>query len=176
MSTTGSIRNFRVEETTGRYVATRPLTQDQIITAARTLLKREGKRRTGKGPRLSYGDQVENHFLLNLGKYEHEVFACLFVDSSRKMLAFDEMFRGSLREARVYPREIVRRALELNAFAVHIGHNHPSGDLKMSLMDAHLTHAIDKALRLVDVWLEDHTIVGHGEARIYHRATWPEEG
>ena len=102
---------------------------------------------------------VREFLLLQLGGLQHEVFAVLFLDTQHRLLRMEEMFRGTLTQASVYPREIVRRALELHAAAVILAHNHPSGVAEPSRADEHLTQQLRSALQLVDVRVLDHMIV-----------------
>lgn len=99
---------------------------------------------------------------LQLAGRGHEVFACLFLDAGLKLLAFEELFRGTLTQSSVYPREVVIRALELGASAVVLAHNHPSGVVDPSAADERITERLKAALALVDVRVIDHLIVGHG--------------
>lgn len=94
-----------------------------------------------------------------LANKPYEVFACLFLDTQNHVLAFEELFRGTLDSASVYPREVVRRVLELNAAAVILSHNHPSGVLTASASDRQLTEKLKQALALIDVRILDHFIV-----------------
>ena len=108
--------------------------------------------------------QKVKHFLqLQLGAREHEVFAVLFLDSQHRLLKFDEMFRGTLSQTSVYPREVAKRALELGCAAVILAHNHPSGAAEPSRADEYLTQTLKSALQLIDVRVLDHLVVGHGE-------------
>ncbi|HHQ4513672.1 TPA: JAB domain-containing protein, partial [Aeromonas hydrophila] len=91
---------------------------------------------------------------------EHEVFGALFLDSQHRVLAFEELFRGTLDSASIYPREVVKRALLLNCGAIIAVHNHPSGDPEPSHSDRVFTQALKEALALVDVRLLDHLVVG----------------
>ncbi|MGL5496758.1 MAG: JAB domain-containing protein, partial [Aeromonas sobria] len=91
---------------------------------------------------------------------EHEVFGALFLDSQHRVLAFEELFRGTLDSASIYPREVVKRALILNSGAILAVHNHPSGDPEPSQSDRVFTQALKEALALVDVRLLDHLVVG----------------
>jgi len=93
-------------------------------------------------------------------KYECEVFACLFLDSGHRVLAWEEMFRGSINCATVHPREVVKEALRLNAAAVILAHNHPSGDNSPSPQDIDLTHKLKNILQVIDVHVLDHLVVG----------------
>ncbi len=93
----------------------------------------------------------------------YEVFACLFLDNRHRVLAFEEMFRGTLDGASVHPREVVRAALEHNAAAVIFAHNHPSGVAEPSAADRNITHQLRDALQLVGVRVLDHLVIGASE-------------
>jgi len=95
-----------------------------------------------------------------LSNYQNEVFACLFLDIQNRMICFDELFYGTLNEANVYPREVVKRALKHNAAKVIFAHNHPSGTATPSQADIDVTQLLKKALILVEVHVIDHIIVG----------------
>jgi DNA repair protein RadC len=92
----------------------------------------------------------------------HEVFACLFLDNRHRVIAFEELFRGTIDGASVHPREVVRRVLHHNAAAVILAHNHPSGVAEPSRADVALTRRLVDALALVDVRVLDHVVVGEG--------------
>jgi DNA repair protein RadC len=106
--------------------------------------------------------QVKHYVQLQLSAYAHEVFAVLFLDAQHHLLHFEEMFRGSLTQTSVYPREVVKRALEINAAALIFAHNHPSGVAEPSRADEQLTQTLKNALALVDVRVLDHLVVGCG--------------
>jgi DNA repair protein RadC len=107
--------------------------------------------------------KVKDYLGLHLAQLPHEVFAVLFLDTQHRLLRMEEMFRGSLAQTSVYPREVVRRAMTLNAGAVVLAHNHPSGAAEPSRADELLTQALKAALQLVDVRVLDHIVVGrHG--------------
>jgi DNA repair protein RadC len=93
----------------------------------------------------------------------YEVFACLFLDNRHRVLAAEELFRGSIDGASVHPREVVRRAIDHNAAALIVAHNHPSGVAEPSAADIAITRRLHEALALVEVRLLDHLIVGEGE-------------
>jgi DNA repair protein RadC len=95
----------------------------------------------------------------NLG---HEVFCCLFLDNRHRVLRFDELFRGTIDGTSVYPREVVKEALAINAAAVILAHNHPSGVAEPSQADERITRRLKAALELVDIRLLDHLIIGDG--------------
>jgi DNA repair protein RadC len=105
---------------------------------------------------------VKDYLRLQLGAHAHEVFAVLFLDAQHRLIALEEMFRGTLTQTSVYPREVVRRALERHAAAVVLAHNHPSGVAEPSRADEALTQALKAALQLVDVRVLDHLVVGRG--------------
>ncbi|MBU6199153.1 MAG: DNA repair protein RadC [Xanthomonadaceae bacterium] len=97
-----------------------------------------------------------------IGAYPYEVFACVFLDNRHRILAFEELFRGSIDGASVHPREVVRRCLAHNAAAVILAHNHPSGVAEPSLADRAITADLKRALELIQVRVLDHFIVGAG--------------
>jgi len=107
---------------------------------------------------------VKQYLQLQLAHKNHEVFAVLFLDHQNRMLAMEELFRGTLSQTSVYPREVVLRALHHQAAAVVLSHNHPSGSVQPSRADEHLTQTLKAALALVDVRVLDHIIVGQGQA------------
>lgn len=100
---------------------------------------------------------------LRLGALPHEVFSVIFVDAQHRVIEYREMFRGTLSQSSVYPREVVKDALALNAAAVILCHNHPSGVTDPSRADEYLTSTLKSALALVDVRVLDHLIVGGGQ-------------
>ena len=106
--------------------------------------------------------RVKEFLGLQLGGRDHEVFAVLFLDAQSRLLRLEEMFRGTLTQTSVYPREVVKRALELGAAAVILAHNHPSGTAEPSRADEFLTQTLKSALALVDVRVLDHLVVGQG--------------
>ena len=107
--------------------------------------------------------KVKDYLSLQLGSHDHEVFAVLFLDTQHRLLCLEEMFRGTLAQTSVYPREVVRRALAHNAGAVILAHNHPSGLAEPSRADEYLTATLKSALALVDVRVLDHLVVGRGQ-------------
>ena len=107
---------------------------------------------------------VKQYLQLHLAAKPHEVFAVLFLDVQNRLLAMEELFRGSLTQTSVYPREVVLRALHHQCAAVVLAHNHPSGSVQPSRADEALTQTLKAALALVDVRVLDHVIVGAGEA------------
>ena len=94
----------------------------------------------------------------------HELFCCLYLDNRHRVLRFDEIFRGTIDGTSVYPREVVKEALAVNAAAIILAHNHPSGVAEPSQADERITKRLKSALELVDIRLLDHLIIGDGQA------------
>ncbi|MBB6562718.1 DNA repair protein RadC [Acidovorax soli] len=109
-------------------------------------------------------DTVKHYLQLHLAAKGHEVFAVLFLDNQNRLLALEELFRGTLTQASVYPREVVLRALHHQAAAVVLAHNHPSGSVQPSHADEALTQTLKATLALIDVRVLDHVIVAPGQA------------
>lgn len=109
-------------------------------------------------------DAVKSYLQLHLAARPYEVFAVLFLDVQNRLLAMEELFRGTLSQTSVYPREVVLRALHHRAAAVVLSHNHPSGSVQPSRADEMLTQTLKTTLALIDVRVLDHVIVAPGEA------------
>ena len=109
-------------------------------------------------------EAVGLYLQLQLGSRPHEIFAVMFLDAAHRLIALEEMFRGTLTQTSVYPREIVVRALHHHASAVVLAHNHPSGGVEPSRADLAITQTLMAALALVDVRVLDHVIVGEGKS------------
>jgi len=109
---------------------------------------------------LTRSEQTRNYLRARLRDYKYEVFACLMLDNRNRVIAFRELFRGTIDGASVYPREVVKQALADNAAAVILAHNHPSGVCEPSQADIRITKRLQKALGLVDIRVLDHVIIG----------------
>jgi DNA repair protein RadC len=109
-------------------------------------------------------EAVGHYLQLHLASRPHEVFAALFLDAQHRLIAMEELFRGTLTQTSVYPREVVIRALHHHAAAVVLAHNHPSGSIAPSRADEALTQTLKAALALVDVRVLDHVIVAAGQS------------
>ncbi|MBS0442919.1 MAG: DNA repair protein RadC [Proteobacteria bacterium] len=133
------------------------------LAAVVELARRSLQQRLADRPAFDSPQAVRDYLQLQLAAREHEVFSVLFLDAQQRLLRFDEMFRGTLTQTSVYPREVVRRALALNAGAVILAHNHPSGVAEPSRADEFLTQSLKSALALVDVRVLDHFVVGKGQ-------------
>ena len=116
-----------------------------------------------RGNALSSPDITRAYLSAHLRGYSYEVFACLFLDNQHRVIQLDEMFRGTLDSASVYPREVVKQALHHNAAAVIFAHNHPSGIAEPSQSDKLITDKLKQALGLFDIRVLDHFIVGDGQ-------------
>ena len=132
------------------------------LQAVLEIARRTFVARMSAAPVFDAPQTVKDYLQLQLGSKQHEVFAVLFVDSQHRLIAFEEMFRGTLAQASVYPREVVKRALTFNAAAVVLAHNHPSGVAEPSRADEVLTQTLKSALALVDVRVLDHFVVSPG--------------
>lgn len=114
-------------------------------------------------PALDAPSTIRDYLQLHLGQRPHEVFAVLFLDARFHLIAMEELFRGTLTQTSVYPREVALRALHHHAAGVILAHNHPSGSVQPSRADEVLTQTLKSALALIDVRVLDHVIVGAGQ-------------
>ena len=151
------LHKLKASDTAGTYLVESPVTENDILLMARQL----ASLRLRKGRALTSPKEVFSHLQALLADYEHEVFALLMLDSRHRVIAFEELFRGTLDGASVYPREVVKLALEHNAAAIILVHNDPSGDPEPSQADRNLTTKLRDALNLVGVRTLDHIVVGH---------------
>lgn len=110
--------------------------------------------------KLRSAKDTEQFLIANLSEHQQEVFACLFLDNKHRIIRFEKLFHGTINTTSVHPREIVRRALYHNAAAIIFAHNHPSGIASPSLADEQMTSCLVAALKLIDVTVLDHFIVG----------------
>ncbi len=130
------------------------------IAATRELVTRVLKEELKRGSVLSNPATVRDYIRLLLIGKEHEVFLVLYLDAQNCVIEAEELFRGTLTQTSVYPREVVKRALRFNCSAVILAHNHPSGVAEPSRADEALTQALTQSLALVDVKVLDHFVVG----------------
>jgi len=115
-----------------------------------------------RGHALESPDSTRDYLKSVLRDCRHEVFACLFLDTRHRVIAFEKLFRGTIDGATVYPRVVAERALMLGAAALIVAHNHPSGVSEPSLADQAITRRLKEALGLLDIRLLDHFVVGDG--------------
>jgi len=133
-----------------------------LLQAALELSRRHWAATLERGPALQNPADTRKYLAAHLRDQPYEVFACLFLDNRHRVIRYEELFRGTINGASVHPREVARRALELNAAAVIAAHNHPSGIAEPSSTDRALTETLKNALALLDVRLLDHIVVGDG--------------
>ena len=131
------------------------MNEDRLIQRALKVL--DARMRTGEV--LSSPNAVRDFLRLKIAGLEHEVFMCVFLDAQNRVLAADEMFRGTLTQTSVFPREIIKSALGHNAAGVIFAHNHPSGVCEPSHADEALTRTLKEVLALVDCRVLDHFVV-----------------
>jgi len=132
------------------------------LMAATALIRRQSLEQLHRGPVLSCSNSVRGFLRNELGGHLREIFGCLFLDARHRLIRFEVLFLGTLDRASVHPREILRRSLELNAAALILAHNHPSGIAEPSASDVALTRDVTELLAKVDVRVLDHLVVGDG--------------
>ena len=142
-----------VRDDQGRYMQA---TADQILEAARQVIDQKIPR----GALFTSPELVKDYLRTKLAGFEHEVFAALFLDTKHRLIEYIELFRGTIDSASVYPREVVKAALRVNAAAAVFSHNHPSGNPEPSHADKVLTQRLREALAIVEIRTLDHIVVG----------------
>lgn len=143
-------------EQPGTYLVTDLVNEDDLLNIANQI----ARQKLAKGVAITDKHLAQQALQTLLQSREHEVFAMLFLDNQHRILAYEELFRGTLSSASVYPREVVKRALALNAAALMLVHNHPSGHPEPSRADIEITQRLQSALALVDIRTLDHLVVG----------------
>jgi DNA repair protein RadC len=133
------------------------------LTAVLELARRAMAERLRERTVFDSPTAVSHYLQLHIASRPHEVFAALFLDAQHRLIAMEELFRGTLSQTSVYPREVVVRALHHHAAAVILAHNHPSGGVEPSRADEMLTQSLKAALALVDVRVLDHIVVARGQ-------------
>lgn len=133
------------------------------LQAALELVRRHYRETLQSGPGLNCPRATHEFLVARLRDRPQEVFCCMHLDNRHRLIAFDELFSGTIDGATVYPREVVKQALARNAAALIVAHNHPSGIAEPSVADEEVTRRLKEALALVDIRLVDHLIVGDGK-------------
>ena len=133
-----------------------------VMQAALELTRRHFREALRLGPALAAPEATRTFLLAQLRDRPYEVFCCLYLDNRHRLIAFEELFRGTIDRAGVHPREVLRQTLLHNAAAVIFAHNHPSGVLEPSQADELITRRLKEALTLMDVRVLDHFIIGDG--------------
>lgn len=143
-------------EIAGTYRITDTVTEAELLSIAKAF----ARRRLARGRKITQPALAFEYLQILLQDYEHEVFSAIFLDSQHRVICFEELFRGTIDSASVYPRAVVKQALANNAAAVILAHNHPSGDPEPSDADRRITQRLKDALGLVEVRVIDHIVVG----------------
>jgi len=146
----------KMQEKKPLYEFQHPVDNEQILEAAAYIIAQK-QFRDGV---LNCPNDCESYLRHKLALHEYEVFAVMFLDSQNRAIAFKELFRGTINAASVYPREVVKEVLSLNAASVILSHNHPSGVATPSQADKLITNKLRDALNLIDVSVLDHIIIG----------------
>ena len=159
----GSLRGLLTAEQE-RVCATRGLGRSRYaaLQAALELTRRHYQELMMNGSALSNPQATRDFMRMQLRDLPHEVFCCVYLDNRNRVIAFKELFRGTIDGANVHPREVVKEALARNASAVILAHNHPSGVAEPSQADEIVTRRLKHALELVDIRVLDHLIIGDG--------------
>lgn len=144
---------------------------NSIINQALSILNRRMLRT--ENLLISKPQDVKNYLKLKIANKEHEVFSVMFLDTRHKLIAYEEMFRGTIDEASVYPREVVKKALEHNAAAIVLAHNHPSGDSTPSQADEKITFRLCVACKLMGIQVIDHLIIGESITSLAEKGVLP---
>jgi len=125
-----------------------------------------------RGDALTSPELTRRYLASRLRDRDYEVFAALFLDNQNRVIQYEELFRGTIDGAAVYPREVLKRALEHSAAALIFAHNHPSGVAEPSRADRHITERLQQALGLVDIRVLDHLVIGDGEIVSFAERGW----
>ena len=133
------------------------------LLAIMEICKRVLEHRVKNNNALTNPDSTRQYLQMHFKGQQSEQFACLFLDTRHRVIVLETLFYGTVNSAAVYPREILKRALALNASAIILSHNHPSGDPEPSQADIRITQIIKQALDLIDIKCLDHMIVGQGQ-------------
>ncbi len=133
------------------------------LQAALEITRRYLQETLKRGDALANPQDTHCYLAACLRRYEHEVFGCLFLDNAHRVIQFDELFHGTINNATIHPREVVKKALSHNAAAVIFAHNHPSGVAEPSTADRYITQQLKHALGMIDVRVLDHVIIGDGQ-------------
>jgi len=139
-----------------QFQTTAPMSLEQLCSAMSLLLDNHFKRESV----LTSPEMTKNYLVSKLANYESEVFSCIHLDNQHQVLAYEELFYGTIDGASVYPREVVKSCLRHNSAAVIFAHNHPSGLSEPSQADLSITAKLKQSLALVDIRVLDHIIVG----------------
>ena len=152
---------FKCTEKEGFYSVSESVSEHDIVEFARFIIAKQFKR----GTTITSPEASIEYLQSQIGHYQHEVFAALFLDSKHRVIAFEELFTGTIDQASVYPREVAKRALHHNAAAIIFTHNHPSGITDPSEADISLTNTLVAAMKLLGVRALDHIVVANNQSQ-----------
>jgi len=157
----GGLRKLLQADRT-RFCATRGLGNAKYaqLQAVLELARRHLAENLMRSDALKNPAETRRYLSARLRDYPYEVFACLFLDTRHRVISYEELFRGTIDGASVHPREVLRRALQHNAAAVILAHNHPSGVAEPSDADRRITTRLQEALALIDIRVLDHVVIG----------------
>ncbi|MEE9302667.1 MAG: DNA repair protein RadC [Thiotrichaceae bacterium] len=157
----GSLRELLAADM-NRFCQSRGLGEAKYVQlqAVLEMSRRYFDEKLKRGDEITSAAKIRDYLKAKLRDYHHEVFACLFLDNRHRMITYEEMFTGTIDGASVYPREVVKRVLAHNAAAIILAHNHPSGVAEPSESDKQITQRLVEALKLIDVRVLDHFVVG----------------
>ena len=147
-----------IQDPSGSYSLDAPATKEDILRLATEIIGREVF-----GVELTSPESTAKYLTLKLGSMERECFAVIFLDNRHRVIAYEELFYGTIDGASVHPREAVKATLKHNAAAVILAHNHPSGTPEPSESDRRITQRLKEALALIDVRVLDHFVIGGAE-------------
>lgn len=144
--------SIRIRDSQGVY---RSVPVDALLASAKQAVSAQFK----EGFQIRSPADTEQYLQIALADLPHELFCCVYLDNRHRVIGFEELFRGTIDGTSVYPREVVKAALAVNAAAVIIAHNHPSGVAEPSQADERITRRLKAALELVDIRLLDHLVI-----------------
>lgn len=148
-----------ISETETVYTVDGTVTEHDIFEMATAIARKA----LSSGEEIQYPRQAAAYIKQLMQRYEAEVFSVLLLDTRHRVIAYEELFHGTVDGASVYPREVVKCALRHNASSVWFAHNHPSGNPEPSMADINITHRLRDALSLVDIRVIDHIVIGIDE-------------
>ena len=150
---------FKLMDQPGVYTVETPLTDEDILEKASDILLEK----INNSDVISNPKDTRTFLKFKLSALEYEVFAVIFLNNRHQIITYKELFRGTIDGASVYPREVVKEALAVNATSIIIAHNHPSGVAEPSQADERITLRLKEALGFMDIRLLDHLIIGFDE-------------
>ncbi len=150
---------------TNMYLFNQPVTEYQVLERAAEIIQKQYMR----GDVFQSPNATKDFLRFKLNQYDREVFSVMLLDNQHQLIAYRELFFGTINAASVYPREVVKVVLESQASAVVFAHNHPSGIAEPSRADIQITKHLDEALKLIDVRVLDHIVVGKDSVSLAER-------